>query len=647
MATRKTAVKKKKKATKKAVKSARKAAARRASASSKKGRKAVAKKTARKPGKKVAKKTAKKAVKKAATKRAGKKAAGKKSGAKESAVRKSAAKKPATKPTVVKTAPDVKPVTKKAPPKPAKVAAVPQSVASARAKNSFYITTAIAYPNGAPHIGHAYEAIATDALARFQRLDGKDVFFLTGTDEHGQKMIQTAQKENMTPLDLATRNAARFKEMDQRLNISFDRFIRTSEKQHHESTQEIWKWMVANGDIYLDSYAGWYSVRDEAYYAEDETVVGEDNVRRGPQGTPVEWVEEKSYFFELSAYQDKLLALYESQPDFIGPDSRKNEIISFVKSGLKDLSISRTTFDWGVKVPGDEKHVMYVWVDALTNYITGVGFPDEGDKNWKYWPADVHIIGKDIIRFHAVYWPAFLMSAGIPVQKRVFAHGFLFNRGEKMSKSVGNVVDPFSLADAYGVDQLRYFFLREVPFGQDGNYNHEAIVARTNADLANDFGNLAQRSLSMIAKQHQGVLPDPGEFSDNDKAILAMADGMLEQARTAMATQQIHQALNAIWAVVAEANRYFAGEAPWALAKTDPARQKTVLYVTAEVVRQIAILAQPAMPDACAKLLDILGIAPDARDFAALSNRIKGGSQLPPPAPVFPRYVEPKDDAVS
>ena len=647
MATRKTAVKKKKKATKKAVKSARKAAARRASASSKKGRKAVAKKTARKPGKKVAKKTAKKAVKKAATKRAGKKAAGKKSGAKESAVRKSAVKKPATKPTVVTTAPDVKPVTKKAPPKPAKVAAVPQSVASARAKNSFYITTAIAYPNGAPHIGHAYEAIATDALARFQRLDGKDVFFLTGTDEHGQKMIQTAQKENMTPLDLATRNAARFKEMDQRLNISFDRFIRTSEKQHHESTQEIWKRMVANGDIYLDSYAGWYSVRDEAYYAEDETVVGEDNVRRGPQGTPVEWVEEKSYFFELSAYQDKLLALYESQPDFIGPDSRKNEIISFVKSGLKDLSISRTTFDWGVKVPGDEKHVMYVWVDALTNYITGVGFPDEGDKNWKYWPADVHIIGKDLIRCHAVYWPAFLMSAGIPVQKRVFAHGFLFNRGEKMSKSVGNVVDPFSLADAYGVDQLRYFFLREVPFGQDGNYNHEAIVARTNADLANDFGNLAQRSLSMIAKQHQGVLPDPGEFSDNDKAILAMADGMLEQARTAMATQQIHQALNAIWAVVAEANRYFAGEAPWALAKTDPARQKTVLYVTAEVVRQIAILAQPAMPDACAKLLDILGIAPDARDFAALSNRIKGGSQLPPPAPVFPRYVEPKDDAVS
>ncbi|MET0906531.1 MAG: methionine--tRNA ligase [Tardiphaga sp.] len=506
--------------------------------------------------------------------------------------------------------------------------------------NSFYITTAIAYPNGVPHVGHAYEAIATDALARFARLDGKDVFFLTGTDEHGQKMVQTAQKEGLTPAELATRNAARFKEMDEALNISFDRFIRTSEPAHHRSTQELWKRMQANGDIYLDSYAGWYSVRDEAYYAEDETTIGEDKVRRGPQGTPVEWVEESSYFFKLSAYQDKLLALYEAT-DFIGPESRKNEVTSFVKSGLRDLSISRTTFDWGIKVPGDDKHVMYVWVDALTNYITGIGFPDESDTNWKYWPADVHIIGKDIIRFHAVYWPAFLMSAGIPVPKRVYAHGFLFNRGEKMSKSVGNVVDPFNLAEQYGVDQLRYFLLREVSFGQDGSYSHEAIVNRTNADLANDLGNLAQRSLSMIAKQYAGVLPTPGDFSDNDKAILAQADAMLEQARTAMATQQIHQALNAIWAVVAEANRYFAGEAPWALAKTDPAKQATVLYTTAEVVRQVAILAQPVMPASCAKLLDVLGIAPDARDFAAIPTRIKPRTPLPTPTGVFPRYVEP------
>jgi len=507
----------------------------------------------------------------------------------------------------------------------------------------FYITTAIAYPNGVPHIGHAYEAIATDALARFARLDGKDVFFLTGTDEHGLKMIQTAEAEKLPTLEVATRNSLRFKEMDQRLNVSFDRFIRTTEEQHHRSSQELWKRIADNGDIYLDNYAGWYSVRDEAYYAEGETILGEDNVRRGPQGTPVEWVEERSYFFKLSAYQDKLLALYESQPDFIGPDSRRNEVISFVKSGLRDLSISRTTFEWGVKVPGDPEHVMYVWLDALTNYITGVGFPDEGDANWRYWPADVHISGKDIIRFHAVYWPAFLMSAGIPVQKRVYAHGFLFNKGEKMSKSVGNVVDPFNLANQYGVDQMRYFFLREVPFGQDGNYNHEGIVARINADLANDLGNLAQRSLSMIAKQYDGVLPDPGNFTDNDKAMLAQADGMIGLARNAMATQQIHQALNAVWAVVAEANRYFAGEAPWALAKTDQQRQKTVLYVTAEVVRQVAILAQPVMPESSAKLLDSLGIPQAARDFAALggATRIKPGTVLPPPTPVFPRYVEP------
>jgi methionyl-tRNA synthetase len=567
----------------------------------------------------------------------------------------------------------------------------------ANAKNlsreSYYITTAIVYPNGAPHIGHAYEAIATDVLARFQKLDGKDVFFLTGTDEHGQKMIQTAQKENISALELATRNAALLRSLDEKLNISFSRFIRTSEEQHHRSVQEVWRRMAENGDIYLSSYSGWYSVRDEAYYAEDETVVGDDNIRRGPQGTQVEWVEEKSYFFKLSSYQNKLLALYEAQPDFIGPDSSRTEVISFVRGGLKDLSISRTTFDWGVKVPGDRKHVMYVWVDALTNYITGVGFPYDkkfprplsqekrdtverfrklvaggltknaaaseigrprqtlykweyqyNSENFhRYWPADLHVIGKDIIRFHAVYWPAFLMSAGIALPKRVYAHGFVLNRGEKMSKSTGNVVDPFAMADQYGVDQMRYFFMREVSFGQDGSYNHEAIVARTNADLANDFGNLAQRSLSIIAKQYDGVLPEPGDFSDNDKAILAQADGMIELARTAMSAQQIHQALNAIWAVVAETNRYFAGEAPWALAKTDPPRQRTVLYVTAEVIRQIAILAQPVMPQSSAKLLDSLGIPADFRDFAALggATRIMAGKKLPAPAPVFPRYIEP------
>lgn len=647
----------KKKAAKNATKKAAKARARKVAKKVKKTRKAAAKKGVKKSAAKTAKKTGKKAAKKqAVAKKVSKKATAKsaKTLTNKALTNKAPAKKAAKKarvaapPVIAAPAPVATPpkAAKPKAPRAPKVVAPPQAAAPVAAPardNVFYITTAIAYPNGSPHIGHAYEAIATDVLARFARLDGKDVFFLTGTDEHGLKMIQTAQNEGLTPSALATRNAGRFKEMDERLNVSFDRFIRTTEEQHHRSSQEIWRRMEANGDIYADTYSGWYSVRDEAYYAEDETRLNDDGVRLGPQGTPVEWVEEKSYFFRLSAYQDKLLKLYTDNPDFIGPDSRKNEVVSFVKGGLRDLSISRTTFDWGVKVPGDEEHVMYVWVDALTNYITGVGFPDESDEKWRYWPADVHIIGKDIIRFHAVYWPAFLMSAGIPVQKRVYAHGFLFNRGEKMSKSVGNVVDPFNLADQYGVDQMRYFFLREVPFGQDGNYNHEAIVARINADLANDLGNLAQRSLSMIAKQLGGALPEPGEFSDNDKAILAMADGMIAASREAMSTQQIHHWLNAVWAVVAEANRYFAGEAPWALAKTDPVRQKTVLYVTAEVVRQIAILAQPAMPTASGLLLDSLGIPEGERNFAMLggARRIAPGSTLPAPTPAFPRYIEP------
>ncbi|MET4257364.1 methionyl-tRNA synthetase [Bradyrhizobium sp. S3.12.5] len=654
MAARAKKIAKGKSSKKNAAKKAAEALARKAAKKVKTTRKATTKKgtakTAKKAGKKAAKKqvVAKKAAtKKAATKKAAKKPA--KAPAKKAAKR-ARATAPAViaAPTPVATPPKaVKPkATKpKAPPAPKPVAAPKPAapVAAPVRDNVFYISTAIAYPNGNPHIGHAYEAISADVLARFARLDGKDVFFLTGTDEHGQKMVQTAQNEGLTPSALATRNADRFREMDQRLNVSFDRFIRTTEEQHHRSSQEIWRRMEANGDIYLDSYSGWYSVRDEAYYAEDETRLNDDGMRLGPQGTPVEWVEEESYFFRLSAYQDKLLKLYEEHREFIGPDARRNEVVSFVKGGLRDLSISRTTFDWGVKVPGAEDHVMYVWVDALTNYITGVGFPDESDTNWRYWPADVHIIGKDIIRFHAVYWPAFLMSAGISLPKRVYAHGFLFSRGEKMSKSVGNVVDPFNLADQYGVDQMRYFFLREVSYGQDGNYNHEAIVARINADLANDLGNLAQRSLSMIAKQFDGVLPEPGEFSDSDKAILAMADGMIAASREAMATQQIHHWLNAVWAVVAEANRYFAGEAPWALAKTDPARQKTVLYVTAEVVRQIAILVQPAMPTASGLLLDSLGIPAGERDFAMLGGdkRIAAGSTLPAPTPAFPRYIEP------
>jgi methionyl-tRNA synthetase len=513
-------------------------------------------------------------------------------------------------------------------------------------KSPYYITTAISYPNGPPHIGHAYEVIATDAIARFKRLDGYDVYFLTGTDEHGQKIQQTATREGITAKELVDRNVKLFQAMAERLNISNNDFIRTTQERHHKSSIGIWDKMAANGDIYLSKYAGWYSVRDEAYYAEDETALNEHKVRISTKtGTPVEWVEEESYFFKLSAYQDKLLDLYKRVPDFVLPNERLNEVASFVKGGLKDLSISRTTFDWGVRVPGADKHIMYVWVDALTNYITGVGYPDTGSDMFKrYWPAALHVIGKDIVRFHAVYWPAFLMSAGIPVPRRIFSHGFLFNRGEKMSKSVGNVIDPFTLTDAYGVDPLRYFFMREVPFGQDGNYSHEAIVNRTNADLSNDLGNLAQRSLSMIGKQLGGVLPKPSAFSENDKTILSAADGMITRARAAMETQQLHQILNHVWSVVADANRYFAGEAPWALAKTDPARQGTVLYVTAEVIRQVGILAQPFVPQSAAKLLDLLGVPADERTFAQLggSHRLAPGTALPPPAAVFPRYVEPE-----
>jgi len=515
-------------------------------------------------------------------------------------------------------------------------------------KPRFYVTTAIHYPNGAPHIGHAYESVATDAIARFMRLDGHDVHFLTGTDEHGIKMLQTAAREGLSPRELTERNVPRFRAMMERLDCSNDDFIRTTEERHYRSAAAIWERMRAAGDIYQAKYAGWYSVRDEAYYHDDETKLDASGQRLGPQGTPVEWVEEESYFFRLSAYQDRLLDLYRRVPDFVLPRERFNEVASFVRGGLKDLSISRTTFTWGIPVPGDPKHIMYVWVDALTNYITGVGYPDTEDPKFRrYWPADLHVIGKDIVRFHAVYWPAFLMSAKIELPRQIFSHGFIFSRGEKMSKSVGNVVDPFTLADTYGVDQLRYFFLREVPFGQDGNYNHEAIVGRINADLANDLGNLAQRSLSIVARGRGAILPKPGAFSANDLAILGAADAMIEKAREAMKTWQLHHVLNVMWSVVADANRYFAGEAPWALAKTDPTRQGTVLYATAEVIRQVGILAQPFMPRAASRLLDLLAIPDDMRSFAALGKdgRITPGAALPPPVPIFPRYVEPTGTA--
>ncbi|MCX6498143.1 MAG: methionine--tRNA ligase [Arthrobacter sp.] len=517
---------------------------------------------------------------------------------------------------------------------------------SSSAKTPFYITTAITYPNGVPHIGHAYEYIATDAMARFKRLDGFDVFFLTGTDEHGMKVAQTAEKEGITPKELVNRNAEIYKATHAALGISYDRFIRTTDADHYAASQAIWQKMEANGDIYLSKYEGWYSVRDEAYYVEDETVVKDDGVRYSREtDTEVTWTAEESYFFKLSAYQDKLLALYENHPEFGAPQSRFNEVISFVRGGLEDLSISRTSFDWGVPVPGNDQHVMYVWVDALTNYLTGVGYPDlESESFKKYWPADVHVIGKDISRFHAIYWPAFLMSAGLELPKRVMIHGFLQNNGVKMSKSLGNVVAPADFVAQYGLDQVRFFLLREVPFGADGSYSHDAIVGRMNSDLANNFGNLAQRSLSMVAKNCEGKVPVPAGFSAEDAALLDQARGLLEIARAAFEKQEFSRALEAIWNVLGDTNAYFAAQAPWVLRKTDVERMNTVLYVTLEVLRTVAILAQPVMPTAAGAILDSLGQPEgEARDFAALGTPIEAGTALPAPAPVFPKYEEPAE----
>ena len=508
----------------------------------------------------------------------------------------------------------------------------------------YYLTTAIAYPNGAPHVGHAYEYIATDAIARFKRLDGFDVRFVTGTDEHGLKMAQAAAAEGVPTAEFARRNSDGFERLQQMLNISFDRFIRTTDPDHYAASTAIWQRMADRGDIYLDSYSGWYSVRDERFFTEAETEVTADGTRVATEtGTPVTWTEEQTYFFRLSAYADRLLAHYAEHPEFIAPEVRRNEVVSFVSGGLRDLSISRTSFDWGVPVPGDPAHVMYVWVDALTNYLTGVGFPDTDSGLYRrFWPADLHMIGKDIIRFHAVYWPAFLMSAGIPLPRRVFAHGFLYNRGEKMSKSVGNVVDPVSLVETFGADAVRYFLLREVPFGQDGSYSEDAIVGRINTDLANELGNLAQRSLSMVARNLDGRVPEPGEFSADDAELLDLSAGLLPRVREAFDAQAMHQGLEAVWLMLGAANRYFSAQQPWVLRKSDTdadqRRFRTVLYTTLEAVRVAAVLVQPVMPTSAATLLDLLGQPQTRRDFAALDTRIAAGTALPPPHAVFPRH---------
>jgi methionyl-tRNA synthetase len=515
----------------------------------------------------------------------------------------------------------------------------------------FYITTAIAYPNGRPHIGHAYEAIATDAIARFQRLMGRDVFFMTGTDEHGLKMAQTARDRDMKPADLAQEMSSYFNQMDDTLNISYDRFIRTSEPDHHIASQAIWQAMQDNGDLYLDRYEGWYSVRDEAFYDEKELVEGEGGEKLSPQGTPVTWTAEESWFFRLSKYQQPLLDLYAQQADFIRPESRRNEVMRFVEGGLSDLSVSRTSFDWGVKVPGSDGHVMYVWVDALTNYLTGVGYPGGTAEFEKFWPADVHIIGKDIVRFHAVYWPAFLMSAGIALPRQVFGHGFVLNRGEKMSKSLGNVADPIELADRFGVDQLRYFLLSEVTFGNDGSYSAEAIVTRCNADLANSFGNLAQRTLSFIAKNCEGKITADGERTTEDRELIGkVVAACSTEFERHMAALDLSYAIEAWLRAVFACNQYIDAQAPWTLRKTDPARMSTVLAVLYEAIGNLAIAIQPIIPAATARLLDQMGVPAEARDYQAVRTGEWYGAlagsdfTLAAPSPIFPRLEMPAEE---
>ncbi len=508
-------------------------------------------------------------------------------------------------------------------------------------RDSYYVTTPIYYVNDVPHLGHAYTTVACDVLARFMRLDGRRVRFLTGTDEHGQKVEKSAAAADTEPLAFCDQVSQAFRDLTVALNASNDDFIRTTEARHIESVQALWKRIADNGHIELGSYSGWYAVRDEAFYAEDELVENEAGEKIAPSGAPVEWTEEPSYFFKLSDFEQPLLELYESHPDMILPDSRRNEVLSFVRGGLRDLSISRTSFRWGIPVPGDDEHVMYVWLDALTNYITALGFPDTDAELYKtFWPAHTHMVGKDILRFHAVYWPAFLLAAGLEPPKRIFAHGWWTVDGQKMSKSLGNALNPLDLIERYGLDPLRFFMLREIPFGRDGDFSHDAMVTRMNVDLANDLGNLAQRVLSMVHKSCDAHVPEPGEFTSDDNALLAQAHALVGVMRDNMERENPTGALTAFFDLVGAANRYVDTMAPWTLKKTDVPRMKTVLYTLAEVVRHLAVLIQPFMPDSASTMLDQMCLADDARSFASLGSggALKPGTELPKPQGVFPRF---------
>ena len=501
--------------------------------------------------------------------------------------------------------------------------------------NNFYVTTPIYYVNDIPHIGHAYTTLACDIIARFKRLDGFNVFFLTGTDEHGQKVELAAKNKKVKPIEFVNEVSLNFKDLLKCMQFSNDDFIRTTDERHIETCQKLWNKLLENGHIYLGKYSGWYSVRDEAFFSESEIVDG-----KAPSGSPVEWVEEPSYFFNLKKWESKLIDFYEKNPNFICPASRRNEVVSFVKGGLLDLSVSRTSFSWGIKVPNDNNHIMYVWLDALTNYISAANYTDKVDGRafLETWPADLHMVGKDIIRFHAVYWPAFLMAADLPLPKKIFAHGWWTNEGQKISKSLGNVIDPFDIVEKFGLDQVRYFLMREVPFGNDGDFSISQLINRVNSDLSNSFGNLFQRVVSMVVKNCNGKVPEkPNSFLDEDLKLINSIKNSLNEYRELIDLQRFDQVLKHIWLVIGNANKYVDIQAPWSLKKNDFKRMEVVLFTLLETLKQIAIILQPFIPSTSEYILNHLSIPNDFRQLKSINILISGNNDISVPSILFPR----------
>ena len=472
----------------------------------------------------------------------------------------------------------------------------------------YYITTPIYYPSGKPHMGHAYSSIISDVFARFKKIDGYNVHFLTGTDEHGLKIQRASEENKMKPLEFCNKISKTFKNLCKILNLSNTDFIRTTEDRHKKSVQHLWKELEKSGDIYLSKYSGWYSVSDEAFYNEDEIETKDGEKVSVNSGSRVEWVEEESYFFKLSKWQDKLLDYYEKNPNFILPQSRKNEVVSFVKSGLRDLSVSRKSFSWGIKVPSNEEHVIYVWLDALTNYISALKYPDISNELYNnFWPADVHIIGKDILRFHAIYWPAFLLAAKIPLPKRVYGHGWILSGEEKMSKSKGNILDPLEIIDNYGLDPLRYYLIKEVSFGNDGNISKEKLEDCTNSDLANNYGNFCQRVTAFAEKNCDSKVPDSVEFNDQDKNILDNFSNNIKTLRSYIDDQKLNSYVDFIVNVLFDANKYFNDQEPWNK-KNDKKRLNTIIYTSLELIRKISIMLYPIIPSSSIKSLSVFNI---------------------------------------